>query len=495
MSAYKSAANKVDLSSYYKNLVQNGAYRIDSITDDNLKKKINEYQSLIDKVRETELSIGSLRDAEVELLKQKFNNISTKYSSRRDYRESKFENYTTKFETKADRGVTNKEIDKYYKEYNKVLTDNIKDSQAEVSKLQAQLDEMVKSGSIKKYSQDWYELSNTIQEAKNNVVTYQEQLNQNNIDKVNKKLDQYIEKAEFFTDSKNYKKATEYYRKSINDLSNWSDSLKQAGMSLDDIKKKISGYIDSLKELRDAQRDAKLDKIDTFTNLATSGYAYTVRAQNKQLKYSNAQLNKQDNIYKEEVTQANKDVKKIGKNSTADIDKELKTKDAKGKSTESKAYKKALNNAKKAIKNKSSVATADLKVIKAHSTSLYSKLYAYNLSLDNLEVAKLERATNLAATTSQKLENIAQQYENKDSRTDDKIDLLKMKSSNATTVKKKNNQLDKIAAQYDKVIKNDKSEIQDYQKLQKQNAKKIKNKTAKGDSFKSLSDEKKKEVK
>lgn len=281
----------------------------------------------------------------------------------------------------------------------------------------------------------------------------------------------------------------------IKDYQEWYDKSKEASDAIEDLHYKTRTYIKDLKDMRDAQREAKLDKINTYTSIGTSGYANTAYAQNSQLKYSNSQLRKQDKAYQAHVSETIKDVNNIAKSGTGDISKALKSKDATGTSKESKAYKKALSNAQKAIKNNEAVSDADLNTIISHSVSLYNKLYAYNLSLENLEIARLENATNIAATSAERLENIAKIYENKDNKTNDKISLLQNQSKTATSIKKKNNTLDKIAAQYDLSIKNDKLEISEYKKQKNSSSKQIKNKAGTGSTYKNLSKKNKNEVK
>lgn len=107
----------------------------------------------------------------------------------------------------------------------------------------------------------------------------------------------------------------------------------------------------------------------------------------------------------------------------------------------------------------------------------------------------MEQATNVAATSAERLENTSKKYENKDNKTNDKISLLKLKSDNATSAKSKNSKLDKVASQYDKIVEDDKSEIKEYQKLENSSSKTIKNKAGTGSKFKNLNKKNKKNVK
>ncbi|MDE7425426.1 MAG: hypothetical protein K2N51_17345 [Lachnospiraceae bacterium] len=287
--------------------------------------------------------------------------------------------------------------------------------------------------------------------------------------------------------SMNIKNYSDKIQEVIKDYQTWYEKSKDCSKAVEELHNNIRTYIQDLKDMRDAQRDAKLEKFDTYTSIGTSGYAYTYQTQNSQLNFSNSQLNKQNKAYDSEVSAVNNDVKNIGKSGKNAISKALKSKDAKGKSKNAKAYKKALNNANKAIKSKKAVSSADLKTIKSHSISVYNKLYAYNQSLGNLENAKLEQVANLATTTAEKFQNIAQKYENKDSKTNNDISLLRSKSENAASAKDKNSQLDKISSKYDTIVSDDKAEIAEYQKLQNSNSKTIKNKAGTGTNYKNLS--------
>lgn len=294
--------------------------------------------------------------------------------------------------------------------------------------------------------------------------------------------------------SMNIKEYSQKMQEVIKDYQEWYEKSIKAKDAIAELHNNIRQYIKDLKDMRDAQRDVRLDKINTYSSIGSSSYAFTYQTQNSQLNFSNKQLAKQNEAYNKEVTDVGKDINNIGKSGTTTINKALKTKDAKGKSKKNKAYKKALNNAKKAINAKKAVANADMKVIKSHSISVYERLYAYNQSLENLEIAKLEQATNFAATSAERFENIAQKYENKDNKTNDKISLLHLKSQNDKSVNSKNSNLDKVASQYDQIVADDKTEIADYKKETNSNAKVIKNKAGTDSKYKNLSKKNQKNV-
>lgn len=293
----------------------------------------------------------------------------------------------------------------------------------------------------------------------------------------------------------NIKEYSKEVQEVIKDYQEWYEKSINASTAIEELHNNIRTYIKDLKDMRDAQRSARLENIDTYTTIGTNGYAFSWQTQNSQLSLNNSQLNKQDNAYKNEVDNVQKDVNSIGNKGKKAIKNALNSKDAKGKSKKAKQYKKALNNANKAIKSKKAISSADLKIIKSHSISVYNKLYAYNESLENLEIAKLEQATNAAATSAERYENIAQQYENKDTKTNDKISLLRKKSENANSARDKNILLNSVVTQYNTLISDDKAEISEYKNQENQSAKQIKKETGKGKNFKNLSKKDQKNVK
>lgn len=290
--------------------------------------------------------------------------------------------------------------------------------------------------------------------------------------------------------SMNIKKYSERVQEVIKDYSTWYNKSQDAKDAITELHNKIRTYISDLKELRDTQRDAKLDSISTFSSIGTSGVANSTRAKNSQLNYTNSQLAQQNKAYDTEVTQVTNDTNAIGKKGTKVVKKALKSKDAK----KNKKYKKALQNAQKAIKAKKPVASADLKTIKSKSISVYNNLYAYNLALENVETAKLEQAANYAATSAEVYKNIAEKYSNKDDATNNKINLLRQKSSNTTSSSKKNCLLAQAAAQYDNILKNDDAEIAEYSKAVASNRKTVTNKAGTTSKYKKLDSKTKKAV-
>ncbi|MCD7762719.1 MAG: hypothetical protein LUI14_05890 [Lachnospiraceae bacterium] len=244
----------------------------------------------------------------------------------------------------------------------------------------------------------------------------------------------------------------------ISSYMEWTDKATEASDAVDELHANIQTYIQDLKDLRDAQRDATIESTETYESIATSGYAYTATEKNSQLGSTNNQLRAQNTAYSTATAAVASDTATIASNGTSAITSALSSSSAKKNS----AYKKALQNAQKAINSNTAVSDSDLNTIKSYSSTVYEKLYAYNEALENLETARLEEATNYAATRSEIYDNIAETYENMDSESEDKIDLYEQKASNASSASEANKYLSAAASQYDTILSNDRAEISRY---------------------------------
>jgi len=79
INAYNKELSNIGLSADLRDKIENGAYTVDYIKDEELKAKVNSYKEMYDKITEARKSIESLRDEEQELYKQRLDNIKTYY--------------------------------------------------------------------------------------------------------------------------------------------------------------------------------------------------------------------------------------------------------------------------------------------------------------------------------------------------------------------------------------------------------------------------------
>lgn len=351
-----------------------------------------------------------------------------------------------------------------------------------ISKAEAQLNDKKYSSSAKNYS-------NAI-DATNVQVGYEETAR----DKYYAQASQILDKAvasevisqktadiiatRVADGSMNISEYSDDIREVISAYQEWYNKGKDASDALEELHKNIRTYIQDLKDVRDKQRDAKLDSITGYNDIAIGTVANSTRAKNSQLNASNSSLGKQNSVYRDYVQNVTRDTNGVAASANGSVTNAIKgTKDAK--------YRTALLNAQKAIKNKTAVSDADLSTISAHSTYVYNRLYAYNVALDNAETARMEYATAYSSNYTDAIKNITEKYSNKDDATNDTMDLNSSKSNNAVTAKTKNKYLNKQASGYDTIAKNNQTEIDQYASSVK-SARKTMNKSATATAYKGL---------
>lgn len=359
-----------------------------------------------------------------------------------------------------------------------------------ISKAESQLDDKKYSSSAKNY--------NNAIDATNVQVGYEETARDKYYAQANKILDKAVASKVISqktsdviaTRVKNGSMNISEYSDEIQDVisayQEWYNKGKDASDALEELHKNIRTYIQDLKDVRDKQRDAKIDSITGYNDIATGTVANSTSAKNSQLNASNSALKKQNSTYGTYVKNVISDTNGVAKSGSKSISSALK----KVKNTK---YKKALQNAQKAIKNKKAVSSSDLSVISKYSTYVYNRLYAYNVALENAETARMEYATAYSSNYADTMKNIAEKYSNKDDATNDAMDLNSSKSDNAVTAKSKNNYIDKQMAGYDRIASDNQAEINEYTKTVK-SAKKTIGKSATAKAYSGLKASTKKAV-
>lgn len=351
-----------------------------------------------------------------------------------------------------------------------------------ISKAESQLDDKKYSSSAKNYS-------NAI-DATNVQVGYEETAR----DKYYAQASQILDKAvagevisqktaniiatRVADGSMNISEYSDEIQDVISAYQEWYNKGKDASDALEELHKNIRTYIQDLKDVRDKQRDAKIDSITGYNDIATGTVVNSTRAKNSQLNASNSSLGKQNATYRDYVQNVTRDTNGVAASANGSVTNAIKgTKDTK--------YRTALLNAQKAIKNKTAVSDADLSTISAHSTYVYNRLYAYNVALENAETARMEYATAYSSNYTDTIKNITEKYSNKDDATNDTMDLNSSKSDNAITAKTKNKYLNKQASGYDTIAKNNQAEINQYASSVK-SARKTMHKSAMATAYKGL---------
>ena len=163
---YIAQANAVGLAESYASQIRNGNLNIENITDEDLKKKIDDYQKWYDKAKNTQDAIRDLQKDEKELALDRLEYIEDYYDSiinlndaYKDVNDARIE-----FNDAIGNTAIGKEVqdylkssyDKQYDSYNKALT--------QLSDYQNEFNELVRNGYINEGSEAWYEGQTKIQE-------------------------------------------------------------------------------------------------------------------------------------------------------------------------------------------------------------------------------------------------------------------------------------------------------------------------------------------
>ena len=159
---YIQEANSVGLDESWAAKVRNGAINLEDITDEDLKEKIDNFQSYYEKALDVEDTIAELQRELVDLATEKLDNIEQYYENRSDY-DDNF-GYLTSIEQLATA------LETYQKE----------------------LDKQVNDGIIKEFSNEWYEAQSSIAEMQQNLFEamlkkYQDIID--NLDRISTTLD------------------------------------------------------------------------------------------------------------------------------------------------------------------------------------------------------------------------------------------------------------------------------------------------------------------
>lgn len=153
--SYEKMASEVDLSKKYRDLVDNGGINVQTITDEKLASKIEEYQKWRDAASDVSDEISSINNEIKELSSQKLDNITDFYSNRISFLSSNISNKESAIAYKQNAGKDVKESDYNYliSIQNKIIANTKKEIDA-YSKL---FNEQVKSGEITIGSPEYYE--------------------------------------------------------------------------------------------------------------------------------------------------------------------------------------------------------------------------------------------------------------------------------------------------------------------------------------------------
>lgn len=266
----------------------------------------------------------------------------------------------------------------------------------------------------------------------------------------------------------------------ISTYKDWIDKAKDCTTAMQTLHDSLRTYAEDLKKVSDAQRDATVSMAETKQTIATGGVQNTSTAKNSALNYNNLVLDAKNKAYSTATRSATKNVNKLAGSANYGINTAKKG---------SKKYNTTLSNIKGYIKKRVAIPDSLLAIVAKKNVTLYNRLYMYNLGIENLKTAREEYTTAYAANNAEKYNNIAEKYKNLDDTTNDDMDYNSSISDNSVYAKNKNKYLNKKSSGYTQMYYRDVSEANVYGALTRKAKAQIKNPSRKslGTSYSSLS--------
>lgn len=153
---YLQQANSISLSDDYKSQVQNGTIDISTITDEDLKKNIDDYKQWYEKALDCKDAVEELTESVKELYQQAFDNIVEEfdnYISLIEHNKNIIDGYIEQDENAGYLVST-----KYYDSLIALENQTLNQLTEERDRLIASLNEAVSSGNVKEYSDAWFKI-------------------------------------------------------------------------------------------------------------------------------------------------------------------------------------------------------------------------------------------------------------------------------------------------------------------------------------------------
>ena len=160
---YLDKANQVGLDEGHVEKVKNGTIEIESIGDEDLKKKVDDYKKWYEAAQNTQSAIVKLKKQLQEISKIKLDNIEEQFNWWHDWREAvqeRTDSANELFKELNSRDSIGKLTDGI-NHYTNIIAEN----EARIKAIGKERDAQVASGEIQKYSKAWYEASQRCVEA------------------------------------------------------------------------------------------------------------------------------------------------------------------------------------------------------------------------------------------------------------------------------------------------------------------------------------------
>lgn len=161
---YMQQANSVGLSSDWVEKIKNGSIDISTVTDEDLADKIKEFQDFYDKAIECKDAVAELHEEIAQLYANRFNNIQSDFEHQLSLVEHLINTYNTGLDTLEAKGLMGSKV--YYQALQKAEKENQEILTQELVDLTESFNQAMASGEIEKNSEQWYEMQESINSAK-----------------------------------------------------------------------------------------------------------------------------------------------------------------------------------------------------------------------------------------------------------------------------------------------------------------------------------------
>lgn len=421
---YLQQANSISLSEDYKSQVQNGTIDISTITDEDLKKNIDDYKQWYEKALDCKDAVEELTESVKELYQQAFDNVVEEfdnYISLIEHNKNIIDGYIEQDENAGYLVST-----KYYDSLIALENQTLNQLTEERNRLIASLNEAVSSGNVKEYSDAWFKMqqdindvNEAIQDSTSSLIDYKnaiQEIQWDIFDKIQDRISDINKESDFLIELMSNDKLFDDKGK-ITDKGkatmglhgvNYNTYMAQADdyrKEMEKIQKELAEdphnqtLIDRKRELLDLQREAiqsAEDEKEAIKDLVEEGIEKQLDSLQELIDKYNDALDSQKDLYdyQKEIAEKQKEI--------AEIEKQLAA--YKGDNSEEGAAKRQeLENA--LAESKDELAETQYEKSISEQKKLLDELYTeyetiLNMRLDNIDMLISDVIANVNSESS-----------------------------------------------------------------------------------------------
>jgi len=340
---YIEEANNVGLDAHYAKLVREGAIDIELLKDEDLIEKIKDYQEFYEKALDCAYAVDELNESLSELYQQNFEDVTKRFEDMISLIEHEKSLLEESISQSEEQGYIVSV--KYYEALIANEQKNIDKLYEQRAEMQKALSEAIASGTIKQYSEAWYEMSGdindvtmSIEEAKTEMIEYNNSIRDIEweiFDLLQEKIGHVIEETEFLVDLLGNEKLHEDSGQLTGEglatmgihgmaYNTYMEQAKRYAKELQEIEKDIANdpnnkdLLERRQELLEAQRDSILaaqDERQEIVDLVEEGIDLELEALEKRIDKYNESLEAAKDLYdyQKKIQESTKEIASLEK--------------------------------------------------------------------------------------------------------------------------------------------------------------------------------------